>query len=129
MNTHKRFNIYLFLIVTIGIGFVFSSTAFARGQNEIIQSMKNRIETINQLKAAGVVGETHNGYLAFVGAAKGHEAILAAENRDRKALYAIVAKKQNTTVAVVEKNMGVVKAKRARPGEFFQNAGGAWQKK
>jgi len=127
MNMPKRITICLLL--SISIAFMFTSVAFARSQNEIIQSMKNRKATIKQLKTSGVVGETNKGYLAFVGGSGGQDAVVAAENQDRKELYALVAKKQNTSLSVVENNMGVVKAQRAKPGEFYQNSSGAWQKR
>lgn len=124
----KRTNIGIVLILSL-VFLVTSTAAASRSLAQIKQSLKARNGAVQQLKAAGVVGETNRGYLAFIGASKGKDALVASENKDRKELYAIVAQQQGTSVAKVEQNMGVVKAKRAKPGEYYQDASGAWKKK
>lgn len=109
--------------------FAFSSLVWARSLNEIKQSMIQRAPLIKQLKAKGIVGENNSGYLAFVGSAKANEAQVAAENKDRRAIYSYVAKKENASLSVVEKRQGARKAQKAKPGEFFQKPDGAWKKR
>lgn len=126
MKIFKTINICVLLIA--GLVFLTFSQASAREKEEIVQSMKDRLAVVKELKAAGIVGETHNGYLAFVGSAQKAD-VVAAENQDRKELYEIIAKDEGTSIQVIEKNMGVVKAQRAETGNFFQTADGNWVKK
>lgn len=113
-----------FMMVMLG-----TTMAYAKSKAQIISDMKARLDTINQLKDAGAVGETANGYIAFVKGDNGSGDVVAAENSDRKALYAIIAKEQNTSADVVGNNMGVLKAQRVKPGHYFRDASGAWMKK
>lgn len=123
----NRLILGILLIVSLVLSF--SSTAFSKSKQELIQNMKSRNPAVGQLLKSGAVGETNRGYLDYVGSARPQENIVNAENQDRKDLYAIIAKDKNTTIDVVEKNMGLVKAKRAKPGTYFQNSSGVWQKK
>jgi len=75
------------------------------------------------------VGENNRGYLDFVGNEKTHEALIAQENQDRKAVYAHIAKQQNTSLSVVEKNRALQLAERAAIGTYIQKFDGTWIKK
>ncbi len=123
MNIRYIFKIQVLLIVCLIIS---SQLAFAGG---IKERMKQRIPVIAELKAKGIVGENNRGYLAFVGSARASEAVVAAENRDRKAIYTHFAKQQKTTVDVVEKVQAKRKAQKAKPGQYFQKPDGKWIKK
>ena len=57
------------------------------------------------------------------------EALIAAENKDRKAIYLHFAKQQNTTLEVVENVQAKRKAEKAKPGQFIQLPEGQWVKK
>ncbi|MFH2059703.1 MAG: YdbL family protein [Pseudomonadota bacterium] len=128
MIAPKQLKICGFLV--IGLVLIVSSCVFAqRNIEEVKQSLKARNALIQQLKTSGVVGETNKGYLAFVGSSNGQDDVIAAENKDRMELHTIVAGMQNISISQVEQNMGLLLAKRANPGEYFQNASGAWQKK
>lgn len=93
------------------------------------ERMKARLPVIADLKARGIIGETNRGYLGFVGGSREKADVIAAENKDRKSIYSYFAKQQNTTLDVVEKVQGKRKAEKADPGEFIQNASGAWVRK
>ena len=119
----KIFKIYVLLIICL---IVSSQLVLAAG---IKERMKQRLPAIAQLKAKGIIGENYRGYLGFVTGARAQEGVVAAENKDRKAIYTYFAKQQNTTVTVVEKVQGNRKAQKVKSGEFFQNPDGAWHKK
>lgn len=122
----KRYKIQILLIIC----FVFAiSSASARSLNEVIQSMKQRAPAVKKLKSAGIVGENNKGYLSFIGSAGGHKALVLKENKDRKATYKYIARKENTSLSVVEARNAKRKADKARSGEFFQNPSGSWIKK
>ncbi|MCP3876454.1 MAG: YdbL family protein [Desulfobacteraceae bacterium] len=122
MNMHKSLKIYILIVVCVLFSFQIASAG-------IKERMKERLPAIAGLKAKGVIGENNKGYLGFVSGVKEQEGLIAAENKDRNAIYNYIAKQQKTTVNVVEVNQAKRKAAKAKPGEFFQNPDGAWQKK
>ncbi len=117
------------LIVNVLVLFgllLFIGTSSAQG---IKERMKQRLPTIVALKAQGIVGENNSGYLAFVTGQRNQEALVTSENEDRKAIYAHIAKQQNTSIAVVEKRRAITLSQRAASGEFVQKPNGSWIKK
>jgi len=123
MNIHKIFKIHVLLILCL---IVSSQLAFAA---EIKERMKQRLPVIADLKAKGIIGEDNKGYLGFVTSTRDQEAVIAAENEDRKTVYTYFANQQNTTVNVVEAIQAKRKAEKTEPGEYFQNPDGSWHKK
>ena len=106
--------------------FVVGAMAFA---DDIKARMKNRLPVIKQLKAQGIVGEDNKGYLQFVAGKKAKADVVAAENKDRKTVYAAIAKQQGTTADVVGQRRALQIAKKAAPGEWVQDADGKWVQK
>ena len=106
--------------------FVTGVSAFA---DDIKTRMKNRLPVIKELKAKGIVGEGNKGYLQFVGGNKAKADVVAAENKDRKTVYAAIAKQQGTTAELVGRRRAVQIAKKANPGEWVQDASGKWLQK
>jgi uncharacterized protein YdbL (DUF1318 family) len=91
--------------------------------------MLQRLPAIADLKTKGIIGENNRGYLGYVTGNRVMEDVIAAENADRKIVYEIFAKQQNTSLDVVETVQGARKAEKANPGEFYQNREGQWVKK
>jgi hypothetical protein len=91
--------------------------------------MLQRLPAIADLKTKGIIGEGNRGYLGYVTGNRVMEDVIAAENADRKTVYEIFAKQQNTSLDVVETVQGTRKAEKANPGEFYQNREGQWIKK
>jgi hypothetical protein len=91
--------------------------------------MLQRLPAIADLKTKGIIGEDNRGYLGFMTGNRVMEDVIAAENADRKTVYEIFAKQQNTSLDVVETVQGARKAEKANPGEFYQNREGQWIKK
>ncbi len=52
-----------------------------------------------------------------------------AENKDRQMVYDAIAKQQGTTAAVVGQRRALQIAKKAKPGEWLQDADGKWVQK
>ncbi len=123
MNIHKIFKIQVLLIFCL---IVSSQLVLA---SEIKERMKQRLPVIADLKTKGIIGEDNKGYLGFVTSTREQEAVIAAENEDRKTVYTYFAKQQNTTIDVVESIQAARKAEKTASGEFFQTPDGTWQKK
>lgn len=116
------------ILVIAAVLFLFSGIAWAE---TIKQRMTKRLPAISALKAKGVIGETNNGYLGFVtgNRPQSAQAVVAAENKDRKAIYRQIAKSNNVSLELVEKRRARALADRAKKGRFIQSPGGAWVKK
>ena len=100
-------------LVLIGT-FVCGVAAFAE---DIKARMKNRLPVIKELKAQGIVGEDNKGLLQFVGGKQSQPDVVAAENKDRTAVYTAIAKQQGTTPELVGQRRALQIAKRANKGE------------
>ncbi|EMS80623.1 YdbL family protein [Desulfotignum phosphitoxidans] len=116
----------LYTIIGIAAVLTLADSVPAQG---IKERMKERLPVIAQLKTQGIVGENNRGYLDFVGNEKTHEALIAQENQDRKTVYAHIAKQQNTSLSVVEKNRALQLIERAAPGTYVQMPDGTWVQK
>ncbi len=103
----------------------FAAIADAAG---IKERMKARIPVINALKAKGIVGENNKGFLEFRGA-KSKADVVAAENKDRKAVYAAIAKQQGVSAELVGQRRAAQIAAKSRGGELYQKSDGSWVKK
>ena len=103
----------------------------------IKKNMAERKPKIENLKKAGSVGENKAGYLEAMKKDKDDKEVklsdddtklIEAENKDRKAVYAAIAKKEGSTVDKV----GELRAKQIRSkaaeGEFIQGEDGKWVK-
>lgn len=116
----------LWMILGIAAVLTIAGSVTAQG---IKERMKERLPVIVELKTQGIVGENNRGYLDFVGNVKTHEALIAQENQDRKTVYAHIAKQQNTSLSVVEKNRALQLIERAAPGTYVQMPDGTWVQK
>ncbi len=106
--------------------FVTGVSAFAA---DIKARMKNRLPVIKELKAQGIVGEDNKGYLQFVGGKQAKADVVAAENKDRKTVYAAIAKQQGSAVELVGKRRALQIAQKANKGEWVQDKSGKWIQK
>jgi uncharacterized protein YdbL (DUF1318 family) len=109
------------------IGFFISGPALFA--DDIKTRMKNRLPTILELKAKGIVGENNKGYLEFIGGKKEKADVVAAENEDRQAVYEAIAKQQSTTVELVGKRRALQISQKADSGDWLQDASGKWYQK
>jgi uncharacterized protein YdbL (DUF1318 family) len=97
--------------------------------DDIKTRMKQRLPVIIELKTKGIVGENNAGYLEFIGTKKEQADVVAAENEDRKTVYAAIGKQQGTTAELVGKRRALQIAKKANPGEWVQDSSGKWIQK
>jgi uncharacterized protein YdbL (DUF1318 family) len=104
------------------------TNAYASSKS-IKKRMIERLPTIRALKDKGLVGENNKGYLEFVSSKQENADVVEAENKDRKKVYEAIAKQQGTTVELVGKHRAIQLAKKAKPGEWLQDANGKWYKK
>lgn len=118
-----------FLIVMI-IGGIFANvSSFADDLNAIKAEMGKRLPAIVELKSKGIVGEDNSGYLQFVGGKREKEAVVQAENQDRKNVYGAIAKKEGVSINQVGQLRATQIAEKAKKGEWLQDQDGKWHQK
>jgi uncharacterized protein len=119
--------IFLFLILIL-IAFLFIiSSAFCT--QDIKARFKDRLPLIIELKSNGIIGETNQGYLDYVGGKRKMEDIVDAENRDRRIVYEEIAKQQGVSVQIVGQRRALQLRELAKPGDWVQNDSGTWYQK
>jgi uncharacterized protein YdbL (DUF1318 family) len=115
---------------------LFSIVTISSAQNtkdEIKIRMQDRFAKISELKKSGKIGETPLGFAEAVKKEFAQDEqiikLLAAENDDRKMLYAIIGKESQTSVEEV----GMANAKRyfqkASDSDYFKIQTGEWKQK
>lgn len=118
-----------FLIVMIFGGIFASVSSFAEDINAIKADMEKRLPAIVELKSKGIVGEDNSGYLQFVGGKREKEAVVQAENQDRKKVYSAIAKKEGVSENQVGQRRATHIAEKAKKGEWLQGQDGKWYQK
>jgi len=116
----------LFLFASIFAG---AATAFA-DKASILASMKARLEKVTALKDAGTVGEGVAGLLlARSGLDAEGTKLIAAQNADRKAFFALMAKQTPGSTPVVVKKWVRSMWEKSSKGHWFRDSKGKWKQK
>ena len=98
-------------------------------KDELKSRFRERYPAIRELKEKGVVGETDEGYLDWVGKKDPKSAgMVDSENSDRKELYALLAKETKESPEVVAKHAAQRNFEKAKVGEYLK-VGSKWHKK
>lgn len=111
-------------------------------RSELKESMKARYPLLEKLRNSGKVGEAVNGEVKVVKAAYGAEKadpaaakagtiadLLVAENRDRQALYELLAKELKTTAKEVAQQNSARNLDNAKPDHWVEVKGEWVQRK
>jgi uncharacterized protein YdbL (DUF1318 family) len=102
----------------------------AESAADIRHRMEQRLGAIDALKAQESVGENNRGLLQVPPAGKGNAGnVVAEENRDREAVYALIAKDTGATAEAVARARARQIAAASKPGVWIQDESGQWKKK
>ena len=123
MKYHAKMMVCL---LVAGLIVSFAGSAWAQ---DIKTRMRSRLPVIVALKARGIVGENNQGYLSIIKKPTDKQAVISAENQDRRKIYTAIAKKQGTTPELVGQRRALQISQKAGPGTMVQDAGGKWRKK
>ena len=109
----------------------FLPVASAQDAATIKQNMINRLPAIAAMKSKGLAGEDNRGYLAAVSSqlSAADQAVIDAENADRKVVYEAIAQKTGATADLVGKQRAKQLAEQAAAGEYIMDVNGTWKKK
>lgn len=97
--------------------------------DSIKDRMVDRLPAINSLKDKGLIGENKDGFLEFRSSEKAQQDVVAAENKDREAVYGAIATKQGASAALVGQRRAKQIADIGGSGWWFQKPDGTWYKK
>jgi uncharacterized protein YdbL (DUF1318 family) len=122
------------ILILVGALLLFVSAPVVRAadskENELQKRFEKRDKEIRQLKKAGVIGETADGYVDWVkDEDKKNADVVNDENADRKELYQHIADKTKTTVEKVAERAAKRNFERAASGEYLKDENGKWKKK
>jgi uncharacterized protein len=118
-----------FLLVAFAGLFLSNATVNAQADNEdaLKKSLLERVDAIDKLKLTGKVGENNVGLLEQRGALNPAETkLMNEENKDRRALYTIIAKRLNVTMTVVGQGRSEEVRKKSASGVWLQDRTGNW---
>lgn len=93
-----------------------------------LEARRARFDNLADLKSKGMAGEDDRGYVKALVSAPEVEAVVDAENNDRKLVYTTIAQQNNLAaeMATIEKVFAEVQRDKAKPGEKIQDANGQW---
>jgi uncharacterized protein YdbL (DUF1318 family) len=112
----------LFAVLT-----VFTVTAFAESAADIRHRMEQRLPQIDALKSQEIVGENNRGLLEE--RKPGAGSTVTEENRDREAVYTLIAKETGASADSVGRARAKQIAANSRAGVWVQDEAGNWKKK
>jgi uncharacterized protein YdbL (DUF1318 family) len=123
----KKLTLFISLLISTCL---FSSVhTFAQDEAALKQSIMQRVSSVDSLKLAGKVGENNVGMLSQRGALSNDEtALMNAENKDRRALYSILAKRLKLSLKVVGQGRAEELRKKSASGVWLQDDKGKWYK-
>ncbi len=117
------------IILTV-LFIVTAVTLAGTGWSEDVKArMRERLPILVDLKARGVVGENNQGFLELLKGQTEKQNVVAAENQDRKTIYAQIAQQTGTDIQVVGQRRAIQIAEKAAPGEWLQDGSGKWRQK
>lgn len=106
-----------------------STAVFAESAGDIRRRMEQRLPALDQLKAKEAIGENNRGFVEVRGSAAEAGALVAEENRDREAVYALIAKETGASADSVGRARAKQIASNSRSGVWVQDEAGRWVKK
>lgn len=106
-----------------------STAALAESANDIRARMAQRLSQVDDLKGQGAIGENNRGLLEVRDGGGDAASVVAEENRDREAVYALIAKETGATPDSVGRARAKQIAAASKPGVWVQDESGAWKKK
>lgn len=121
-KTAKQFKLFSLIVLMLSC----AALASAEGEKE---RMIQRAPQIRALKTSGVIGERSNGLLGFVKESAADKAVVDAENADRKAAYAEIARGSGASVVNVASRRASQIVEQASTGDWLQGTDGKWYQK
>jgi uncharacterized protein YdbL (DUF1318 family) len=91
--------------------------------------IEQRLPKIDSLKAGGAIGENNRGLVEVRGGGGDAASVVTAENTDREAVYAAIAKQTGASADGVGRARAKQIAANSASGVWLQHEDGSWYKK
>jgi uncharacterized protein YdbL (DUF1318 family) len=118
----------LSLIAVLVVGLT-TSTLRAQDLGAVKARIVARLPKIDALKAKGAIGENNRGFVEVRDGDAEASAVVAAENSDREAVYAAIAKQTGSSADQVGRARAKQLAANSAAGVWVQHEDGSWTKK
>lgn len=119
----------LAVVLALGLSAAVVTTARAEDLGAVKARMNQRLSQVDQLKASGAIGENNRGFLEVREGGGEAGNVVSAENRDREAVYAAIAKQTGSTAEQVGRARARQIAANSAAGVWLQREDGSWYKK
>ena len=133
MTSRRTFlaNTTILVLTTLAMAMTAVPARAADRMAELQAKFQQRFAEVRKYKDAGQLGETAVGMLDAVkpGGDAAVAKVIADENADRTELYALIAKKENTTADVVARTNARRNFQRAKAGDWLKADDGQWRQK
>ena len=130
--TIKRQKLTSVVVMFLGVGLL-AGIAEAGRKEDLRANFAARYPAIQELKTAGKLGETFQGYVEVV--QKDYlkdekiKTLMTDENADRGELYRLMAKDEGGAPEDVAESNAARIFKKAKPGDYLKHADGVWRTK
>lgn len=104
-------------------------TASAQDLGAVKARIAERLSKIDELKAKGAIGENSRGLVEVRASDADAAGVVSAENGDREAVYAAIAKQQGVAADEVGRTRAKKIAANSAAGVWLQRDDGTWYKK
>jgi len=127
----KKNYIMIMMLVVFSLVSIMSLSALAQSKDEITAGMRDRYQALQEAKDKGFIGEAWTGLVVLVDAnAPGDvQNLVSAENRDRVALFQIIARETGTSVEEVARQNRIRMYRLAEDNHFLQDQNRQWVRK
>jgi hypothetical protein len=102
---------------------------FAQADTSFATSMKKRLPEVIKAKGDGTIGEGVDGFLHIRVVTTEVFKMVTSENKDRKALFASIAKKADGESSDVAAKFAKAMVGKGKKGHWFKSSKGTWKKK
>jgi uncharacterized protein YdbL (DUF1318 family) len=129
MKLMKHLHLLFLALITLACS---ATTVSAQQSDEVIikERIIERVPKLDALKLSGKVGENNMGFVEQRARLNQQEdTLIQQENDDRRALYAIIAKRLGIQISVVSKGRANKVRERSASGVWLQGADGEWYQK
>jgi uncharacterized protein len=127
----KKNYIMILMLAAISLVSIMSLSALAQSKDEITTGMRDRYQALQQAKDKGFIGEAWTGLVVLVDSnAPGDiQNLVSAENKDRVALFQIIARETGTSVEEVARQNRIRMYRLAEDNHFLQDQNRQWVRK
>ncbi|MEI8090022.1 MAG: DUF1318 domain-containing protein [Opitutaceae bacterium] len=121
----------LFLRLFLMLGLLSATIGSVRAEDlaAVKGRMSKRLSTLDSWKNQGLIGENNRGLVELRGANAEAGEVVAAENRDREAVYVALAQQTGSTAETVARARAKQIAAGSATGVWLQRENGDWHKK